>query len=193
MNLVKELESPDDYMRKIADQMWLKFNKYWSDFNLLLAVAVVFDPPSKNAISSTSGGSEMNYQVKEGDDGTSQYSKGSAEQQRELDFYLHEPRAATTSSICVLEFWKSQQYKYPVLAKLAMDILCVPFSTVASESAFSLGGRILDQYQSSMKPSTVEALICTRDWLFSEKAMSDADLEKLTENIMKLDIDKNEE
>ncbi|GKB24423.1 zinc finger BED domain-containing protein RICESLEEPER 2-like protein [Tanacetum coccineum] len=245
LKLLKELQSPDAYMRKIADQMWIKFNKYWADFNLLLAVAVVFDPrykysflefsyaklygkdspqlakvkevlygvfdeynlASKNATSSTSGGggSAINSQVDEGDGGTSQSilkefdlfekteSSNSNEKQRELDSYLKEPRAATTSSICVLDFWKSQQYRYPVLAKMAMDILCVPVSTVASESAFSLGGRILDQYRSSMKPPTVEALICTRDWLFSEKVVSHADLEEVTENIMKLDIDKEEE
>ncbi|GJS34389.1 ribonuclease H-like domain-containing protein [Tanacetum coccineum] len=109
---------------------------------------------SKNATSSTSGGgSNMNYQVNAGDEGSSQSilkfdlfdktkTSSLTQQQRELVFYLNEPIAATTSSICVLDFWKSQQYRYPVLAKLAMDILCVPISTVASESAFSLGGRI---------------------------------------------------
>lgn len=76
-----------------------------------------------------------------------------------------------TSPIRILDFWKSQQYRYPDLARLSMDILCVPVSTVASESAFSLGGRILDQYRSSMSPPTVEALICTRDWLFAENGM----------------------
>nr|GEW60683.1 hypothetical protein [Tanacetum cinerariifolium] len=244
LKLVKELESLDEYMKKIAKQTWLKFNKYWSDFNLLLAVIAVFDPrykysflefryaklygkesaqlakvkkvlygvfdeyniTSKNATSSTSGGGRnMNDEVNTGDEGTSQSmlkefelfdkieTSSPAEQQCELDFYFHEPRAATTSSICVLEFWKSQQYRYPVSAKLAMDILCVHISTVAFELAFSLSGRILDQYRSSMKPSNVEALICTRDWLFTKKAMSHADLEKLTKNIMALDINKDEE
>ena len=39
----------------------------------------------------------------------------------------------------MLEFWKAQQYRYPELAKLAMDIPCVPISTVASESTFVSG------------------------------------------------------
>lgn len=48
---------------------------------------------------------------------------------------------------------------------MARDILSVPISTVASESAFNTGGRILDQYRSAMKPDFVEALVCCRDWL----------------------------
>ena len=33
-----------------------------------------------------------------------------------------------------------------MLSKLARDVLVVPISTVASESAFSTGGRILDPF-----------------------------------------------
>lgn len=83
-----------------------------------------------------------------------------------MDLYIEEPTLDRTTSVDVLEFWKSQQFRYPDLTKLARDVLCVPVSTVASESAFSLGGRVLDQYRSSMSPPIVEALICTRDWLF---------------------------
>ncbi|XP_076910017.1 zinc finger BED domain-containing protein RICESLEEPER 2-like [Bidens hawaiensis] len=43
--------------------------------------------------------------------------------------------------------------------------LCVPVSTVASESAFSTGGRVVDPYRSSLSPNIVEALICTEDWI----------------------------
>ena len=42
----------------------------------------------------------------------------------------------------ILEWWKKQQIKYPVLSIIACDVLTVHVSTVASEAAFSAGGRV---------------------------------------------------
>lgn len=36
---------------------------------------------------------------------------------------------------------------------------------VASESAFSTGRSILDDFRASLTPFMVEALVCTQDWL----------------------------
>jgi hypothetical protein len=38
-------------------------------------------------------------------------------------------------------------------------------STVASESAFSVGGRVLDPFRTRLDPTMVEALVCTKDWI----------------------------
>ncbi|KAL4589225.1 hypothetical protein LXL04_002130 [Taraxacum kok-saghyz] len=55
--------------------------------------------------------------------------------------------------------------RYPVLSKMARDVLAIPVSTVASESAFSTGGRVLDSFRTSLTPRMVEALVCTQDWV----------------------------
>ena len=52
---------------------------------------------------------------------------------------------------------------------MAHDILFIPVSTMASESAFSVGGRVFDLYRSALKPSTVEALVCCRNWLYGKR------------------------
>lgn len=45
-------------------------------------------------------------------------------------------------------------------------------STVASESAFSTGGRVVDPYRSRLDPEIVEALVCTRDWILAAKKVN---------------------
>ncbi|KAL5856918.1 hypothetical protein ACOSQ3_004376 [Xanthoceras sorbifolium] len=65
----------------------------------------------------------------------------------------------------VLNWWKVNSSKYKILSQIARDIFVIPVSTVASESAFSTGGRILDSFRSSLTPKMVEILICLQNWL----------------------------
>ena len=67
----------------------------------------------------------------------------------------------------ILGWWKLNSIKYKILSRIARDVLAAPVSTVASESAFSTGGRILDPFNSSLTPKMVEALIYTKNWLSS--------------------------
>jgi hypothetical protein len=79
----------------------------------------------------------------------------------EVNRYFLDGCEATMKDFDVLLWWKVNAPKYPILAEIARDILAIPISTVASESAFSNGGRILDPFRSSLSPMTVDALICT--------------------------------
>ena len=82
-----------------------------------------------------------------------------------MDRYLSDPSEKLDDNFDVLAWWKENEFKYRVLSKIAQDVLVVLVSTVSSESTFSTGGRILDSFKSSLTPKTVEALICTQNWI----------------------------
>ncbi|XP_062013053.1 zinc finger BED domain-containing protein DAYSLEEPER-like [Rosa rugosa] len=117
------------------------------------------------------------------------YKIGSSSSMKtELSKYLDEARLERKQELDVLSWWKMEQIRYPILFHLARDVLTIPISTVASESAFSIGGRVLDQYRSSLLPDTVQALLCTRDWIFGNKEKERAELEDLTEDVFDLTL-----
>ena len=47
---------------------------------------------------------------------------------------------------------------------MACDILSIPITTVASESAFSAGGRVIEPHRTSLGADTVQMLMCGADW-----------------------------
>jgi len=77
--------------------------------------------------------------------------------------------------------------KYPTLARIARNFLAIPTSTVASKSAFSTGGRVLDKFRSSLSSRIVEALICAQDWL--RVSPNSIYIEEIFEEIEKLEND----
>jgi len=88
----------------------------------------------------------------------------------ELDIYLLEkvvPRNHNSLGMDydVLGWWRRNSLKYPILSELARDVLAVQVSSVASESAFSTSGRILDPFRSCLTPYMTEVLVCTQQWL----------------------------
>lgn len=84
----------------------------------------------------------------------------------QLDIYLEESRLDHHLELDVLQWWKTNETRHPQVARMARDLLAIPITTVASESAFSLGGRVLTKYRASLQPDTAEALITSRSWLF---------------------------
>ncbi|CAL1376647.1 unnamed protein product [Linum trigynum] len=70
----------------------------------------------------------------------------------ELEKYLHEEDELMVLKFDVLGWWKVNILRFPALSMMAKNVLAVPISIVASEYAFSAGGRILDDFRSSLTP-----------------------------------------
>lgn len=88
----------------------------------------------------------------------------------EVERYFEHAREPMETNFNILQWWKNSQNRYPTLALMARDVLAIPVSTVASESAFSTGGCVLDSFRTSLTPRMVEALICSQDWLRTSHA-----------------------
>ncbi|KAK9232276.1 hypothetical protein WN943_022521 [Citrus x changshan-huyou] len=85
----------------------------------------------------------------------------------ELDRYLDDELLDTTPNFDILAFWKMHTGQYPILGELAKDILVILVSIIASESAFSTGGRFLSPHRSKLYPNTLESLMCAQNWIWA--------------------------
>ena len=111
----------------------------------------------------------------------------------ELDLYLNEavetPHLLKGIEYDVLDWWKLNSGKFPVLSLIAKDIFAMQVLSVASESAFSTSGRVLDPFRSCLTHYMIEVLMCTKQWLKSEISIN----EKGVSTIHELLADKVEE
>ncbi|KAJ1697309.1 hypothetical protein LUZ63_005821 [Rhynchospora breviuscula] len=242
LSIKRMSNSPYPFIVEIGAQMIVKFDKYWSIGNSLLAIACVLDPRCKlyvveyymKELSLQDCGNFIanlrecmkalfNEYVQENasDDNQARVSKrykhfsvyislnfiflffnliiihnrqktivvagasGSATNTRaalkdyikerknseplksELEDYLaaEVDEASVDEDFDILAWWRLKSPKYPILSQLTKDILVVPISTVASESAFSTSGRVLSPARSSLNDESIEALLCAHDWL----------------------------
>nr|GMD78422.1 zinc finger BED domain-containing protein RICESLEEPER 2-like [Ipomoea batatas] len=239
--LVENLESEDRVKSDMAMNMKLKFNKYWDDYSVILAIGVILDQrlklqfveycykklnpltcqvkiegikkklymlydeykktsgdssssrvstPQSQVYSATSsvgvgrgglgsmGGPGILYQNLISDyvdyRYRSQGESSSGDTKSNLDKYLEDDQLNQLDDIDVR------------LAKMACDVLSIPITSVASESAFSIGAHILNKYRNRFLPKKVQALICTREtseldlYLEAKRSSFDDDLDVLS-------------
>jgi hypothetical protein len=111
----------------------------------------------------TNAPNEQETQLSSGHDPWASWAQHVGAQQRqrtkqnELDIYLKDQLVSPDVSIDILEWWKTNSLKYPTISRMARDVLAIPASTVASESAFSTGSRVISDYRSRLSSETVNA------------------------------------
>ncbi|KAF7147288.1 hypothetical protein RHSIM_Rhsim03G0102300 [Rhododendron simsii] len=223
-NSVSEL----DYLSLMAARMKAKFDKYWSECNLVMALGAALDPKYKLVLigfcfpeiygdksdeniakvrnslydlydeyvamhsqvytkqlthqSSTEvcslSSASLGKRVITGKSKYESFVRKADTIQRvksDLDIYLEESvyicasqaqgEEVLDSNFDALEWWKANTLKYHILSKMACDILSNPITSVASESTFSVGGRVIDPYRASLATETVEMLLCGGDYV----------------------------
>lgn len=105
---------------------------------------------------------------------------GIREKKDELEPYLKEsvenPDLMIGVEFDVLSWWRKNKEKFPVLSEIARDVLAMQVSSVASESAFSTSGRLLEPQRSCLTHFMVEVLMCTEQWLKQDLKMESRQL-----------------
>ncbi|GAU23634.1 hypothetical protein TSUD_386230 [Trifolium subterraneum] len=155
-----ELKSSDNLLGKMAEDMKAKYEKYWGDvkkMNMLIFVAVALDPRHKmsykifvgqgkteNPTHSSQSNEVELVELKAPEDAFAAEVEMDMDlndnmQKNEVDLYLMENLEKKSPGFDLLNWWKVNSTKYPILAQMARDILVIPLSTIASESAFSTG------------------------------------------------------
>jgi len=80
----------------------------------------------------------------------------------EVQQYLVEPQIPGDN--CILKYWKENEKKFPTLAKIAKDYLCIPTTSAPVERLFSKSGRILSWDRSRMTATTARERLTTAAW-----------------------------
>nr|GEZ72755.1 zinc finger BED domain-containing protein RICESLEEPER 2 [Tanacetum cinerariifolium] len=84
--------------------------------------------------------------------------------------HLHPKEFATFD---VLGFLKEKETMFPVLSHMAMDLISVQASSVASESAFSTSGKVLSNRRTRLTPASLEMCMCLKDHLDAKESKQD--------------------
>ncbi|XP_021723660.1 zinc finger BED domain-containing protein RICESLEEPER 2-like [Chenopodium quinoa] len=90
----------------------------------------------------------------------------------EVDLYLKEYFDPETKNFDILSWWNNRKTRYPVLHKIAKDVLSIPIFSVNVANAFDIGDKILGANRSRLRPTMVEALMCTQSWIRRRKNLN---------------------
>ena len=79
---------------------------------------------------------------------------------REVDCFIREPQLQPDDD--ALEWWSRNECRFPMVAQLPRQLLCVPATSVLSEKIFA-AGLIVNNLRSSLSPENVDMLVLNKN------------------------------
>ncbi|KAF2600871.1 hypothetical protein F2Q68_00010675 [Brassica cretica] len=83
----------------------------------------------------------------------------------ELDAYLKEPIMEWNKDFKALDWWREEGHNYPVLSRVARDILSIPISRATSYYAYGMDRREPPAFVVSLEAEVANAMMCSKKWL----------------------------
>ncbi|CAA7015578.1 unnamed protein product [Microthlaspi erraticum] len=82
----------------------------------------------------------------------------------ELEAYLKEPVLEWKKDFQALAWWKEESQKYPILSRVARDILSIPVTRGTSHRAYVVDKRGCPDFIVSLEAKLVNAMMCSESW-----------------------------
>ncbi|MBA0881792.1 hypothetical protein Goshw_005111 [Gossypium schwendimanii] len=187
--LLETVKGPHSFLTPMVKQMQEKFNKYWTEYSLILSCAAILDPHYKlNYVQycfTTIYGIHASdfvqtilrnlriwfdeYVKKSKSTFSSLTGSSNILDNNPVDPSLHQHNV--NNAHFGGDYDDSDGYKrkssvrYNELSLLARDLFTIPILTIASESAFSMGKKVITPFKSSLNLKTVQAIVCFDDWM----------------------------
>ncbi|KAL3374829.1 hypothetical protein AABB24_006359 [Solanum stoloniferum] len=160
----KDLSSHKDDLLKLA-------NKIYSGYD-----AVAVEPKQAPIARSSSASSSSSSKRFPGCEFWKQQVVMSHESKRsansnELSVYLEQQYDIDESDFDLLAWWKGNTKKFPLLSRMARDVLAVPVSTIPLDKVFKQDEVQIWEKENLLGDESVERIECLKDWIRAERRM----------------------
>ncbi|KAK6122956.1 hypothetical protein DH2020_043300 [Rehmannia glutinosa] len=133
---------PSEFIKAMIKKMKQKFDKYWGDCNILMAIGAILDPRFKMRLVDFAFNKIYN----------------------EFDARTNVKKVRDALYDMFFEYVQVDRMKTQKDSS-SMSDKDIPISTVASEATFSAGTLVLDPYLAKLSFDMDQVLICGADWL----------------------------
>jgi hypothetical protein len=63
-----------------------------------------------------------------------------------------------------IEYWRANAVRFPGLARMAIDYLGIPATSVPAESIFSKAGHVVSKKRNRLSSQTIKETLCLNSW-----------------------------